>query len=722
MSEKNGNTPPGDWNLGRETDTHDDPLLDCLIQLAKLHGRSVSRTSLSSGLPLVHNRLTVELFTRAADRADLASRILRKPLDEISALQLPLVLLLNEQRACVLVAKEDGGKEYKLLLPETGMGEKVVSGEELEKLYAGYGIFVRPKYRMERPSLDDLSPVSTKDWFWGTLFKSWRIYRDVFVASFLINVFGLASPFFVLNVYDRVIPNSAFETLWVLAIGISVIYVFAVLMRGLRGYFVDEAGKKANLEISSVLFQKVLGLRMEARPQSVGSFSKNLQEFESVRDFITSFSITALIDLPFMALGLLVIWYIGGSIVIIHLVAIVLLSLYAFLIQAPLQKAVENSLQASAQKNAILVEGLSGLETIKMLGAESQIQRAWEEAVSYIAKWSARSRLLSSSVNHFSFFVQNIVVVAVVIGGVYMISEGNLSTGGLIALVILSRQAIGPMAQAVNLATRFHRAKAALKTLNAIMELPVERPAGKTFLHRTGFRGDIELKNLTFSFPNQTIKVLNNISLKVSAGEKVGIIGPVGSGKTTLGKLILGLYEPSSGMISMDGTDIRQIDPAEARRFIGYVPQDITLFRGTIRDNITMGTYDVDDNLVLRAAEIAGVNEFVKKHSMGFDIEVAELGRGLSGGQRQSVALARAMLLDPPLLVLDEPTSNMDNRTEVRLRDNLSKVIKEKTLPLITHRASMLEMVDRLVVIDDGIIVADGPKASVLEAMGKRAA
>ena len=722
MSEKNGDTPPGDWNLGRETDTHDDPLLDCLIQLAKLHGRSVSRTSLSSGLPLVHNRLTVELFTRAADRADLASRILRKPLDEISALQLPLVLLLNEQRACVLVAKEDGGKEYKLLLPETGMGEKVVSGEELEKLYAGYGIFVRPKYRMERPSLDDLSPVSTKDWFWGTLFKSWRIYRDVFVASFLINVFGLASPFFVLNVYDRVIPNSAFETLWVLAIGISVIYVFAVLMRGLRGYFVDEAGKKANLEISSVLFQKVLGLRMEARPQSVGSFSKNLQEFESVRDFITSFSITALIDLPFMALGLLVIWYIGGSIVIVHLVAIVLLSLYAFLIQAPLQKAVENSLQASAQKNAILVEGLSGLETIKMLGAESQIQRAWEEAVSYIAKWSARSRLLSSSVNHFSYFVQSIVVVAVVIGGVYMISKGNLSMGGLIALVILSRQAIGPMAQAVNLATRFHRAKAALKTLNAIMELPVERPAGKTFLHRTGFRGDIELKNLTFSFPGQTIKVLNNISLKVSAGEKVGIIGPVGSGKTTLGKLILGLYEPSSGMISMDGTDIRQIDPAEARRFIGYVPQDITLFRGTIRDNITMGTHDVDDNLVLHAAELAGVDEFVKKHSMGFDIEVAELGRGLSGGQRQSVALARAVLLDPPILILDEPTSNMDNRTEVRLRDNLSKVIKEKTLLLITHRASMLEMVDRLVVIDDGIIVADGPKASVLEAMGKRAA
>jgi ATP-binding cassette subfamily C protein LapB len=722
MSKKNDNTPPADWNVGGDTGTRDDPLLDCLIQLSKLHGRSASRTGLSSGLPLVHNRLTVELFPRAAERADLSSRVVRKPLEEISPLHLPVVLLLNERRACLLVATENRNAKYKVLLPETGMGETVLSKAELEKLYTGYGIFVRPKYRMERQSLDDLGSISTKNWFWGTLFKSWRIYRDVFVASFLINVFGLASPFFVLNVYDRVIPNNALETLWVLAIGISVIYVFAVVMRGLRAYFVDEAGKKANLEISAILFQKVLGLRMEARPQSIGSFSKNLQEFESIRDFITSFSITALIDMPFMALGLLVIWYLGGSIVIVHLVGILLLLLYAFFIQVPLKKAVENSLRASAQKNAILIEGLSGLETIKMLGAESQIQRAWEEAVSYIAKWSARSRLLSSSVNHLSFFVQSMVVVVVVIGGVYMISKGDLSTGGLIALVILSRQAVAPMAQVVNLSTRFHRAKSSLKTLDGIMDLPVERPAGKTFLHRASLQGAIELKNITFSYPNQTIKVLNNISLKISAGEKVGIIGPIGSGKTTMGKVILGLYEPSGGMVSMDGTDIRQIDPADFRRFIGYVPQDITLFRGTIRDNITMGTHDIDDNLVLRAAELAGVDGFVKKHAMGFDMEVGEMGRGLSGGQRQCVALARAVLLDPPVLVLDEPTSNMDNRTEVRLRNHLSKVIEPKTLVLMTHRASLLAMVDRLVVIDDGTVVADGPKASVLEALKERPA
>lgn len=718
MSEKKSKTPPDGWNPGGDSNAHDDPLLDCLMHLARLHNRPATRTSLSSGLPLVNNLLTVELFSRAAGRAGFSSRVLHFPLERLTNLQLPVVLLLKDRRVCILVDIDDHGREFRILLPETGMGENIVTKSELDDLYTGYGIFVRPKFRVDHHNVASTNPTgSQKGWFWSTIFESWRIYRDVFIASFLINVFGLASPFFVLNVYDRVIPNSAFETLWVLAIGISVIFVFATIMRGLRSYFVDEAGKKTNLKISAALFQKVLGLRMEARPQSIGSFSKNLQEFESIRDFITSFSITALIDLPFVLLALWVIWYLGGSIVLVQIAAIALLLSYAFFIQIPLKKAVENSFNASSQKNAILVEGLTGLETIKMLGAESQIQRAWEEAVSFIAKWSARARFLSSSVNHFSFFVQSMSVVGVVIAGVYMISRGNLSQGGLIALVILSRQAIAPMSQVVSLATRYHRARAALKTLNQIMELPVERPEGTTFLHRSRIKGALELSNLTFAYPGQTVKILNNISLAIKPGEKVGIIGPIGSGKTTLGKLILGLYQPVSGMVSMDGTDIRQIDPADLRHSIGYVSQDITLFRGSIRENIIMGTHDIDDNAILKAAELTGVDEFVKKHSMGFDMEVGELGRGLSGGQRQCVALARAMLLDPSVLVLDEPTSNMDNRTEVLLRDNLGKVIANKTMILITHRVSMLDMVDRLVVIDNGSVVADGPKASVLESL-----
>jgi ATP-binding cassette subfamily C protein LapB len=314
-----------DWNLGEDTDRQDDPLLDCLIALTKLHGRSATRRGLSAGLPLVHNHLTVELFSRAADRADLASRILKRPLHKIANLQLPAILLLKDREACVLVERIEGGKKLRILMPETGMGEKEVSLADLEKFYTGYAIFVRPKFRTTREHAADLDAHATKNWFWGTIFQSWRIYRDVIVASFLINLFGLASSFYILNVYDRVIPNSAFETLWVLSIGITVIYLFGSMLQGLRGYFVDEAGKKANLIISSLLLQKVLGLKLEARPQSIGSFSNNLREFESVLEFITSFSITALIDLPFMALGLFVIWYIGGSIVFYFLAAMALL-------------------------------------------------------------------------------------------------------------------------------------------------------------------------------------------------------------------------------------------------------------------------------------------------------------------------------------------------------------------------------------------------------------
>ena len=706
-----------DWNLREDSDRHDDPLLDCLMLLAKLHGRPATRAGLTAGLPLVHNHLTVELFSRSAERAGLSSRIVKKPLDSISQLQLPAVVLLHNREACILAEQLPEGDKLRILLPETGTGQKIVTRESLEKLYTGYAIFVRPKFRFDNDTHKDLRPDSTKRWFWGTLFSSWRIYRDVLLASLLINIFALASSFYILNVYDRVIPNSAFETLWVLSIGITIVYLFSVLMQGLRGYFVDEAGKKANLKISSLLLQKVLGLRLEARPQSIGSFSNNLREFESILEFITSFSITALIDMPFVVLGLFVIWYIGSYIVLYFIAAILLMLLYSAFIQAPLQRAVENTFAASAQKNAILVEGLAGLETVKMLGAETQIQRAWEEAVSYIAKWSARSRFLSSSVSQFSYFIQNLVVVALVIAGVYMISEGHLTQGGLIALVILSRQVIGPIAQVANLATRFHRAKEALNTLNDIMELPVERPAGKTFLHRARFQGSIGVKNLTFAYPGQTVNVLNNITLQIAAGEKVGIIGPIGSGKTTLGKLILGLFEPSSGMVTMDDIDIRQIDPAELRHYIGYVPQDIMLFRGTVRDNVIMGTNDVDDSSIMRSAEIAGVDEFIKKHPLGFDLEVGEFGRGLSGGQRQCVVMARALLLDPPVLVLDEPTSNMDSRTELRLKNNLTGITKGKTIILITHRASLLEMVDRIIVIDNGTIVADGPKASVFDAL-----
>jgi ATP-binding cassette subfamily C protein LapB len=707
---------PETWKLKNDSDVIDDPLTDCLVILAKIHGRPISRTALRAGLPLVNNRLTVNLSARAAARAGLASRVLEKSLAEMSNLELPSILLLHGNRSVVLHKIHPEEQTVTILLPEAGMGQETVPLAEISSRYTGFTIFAQPEFQRGEQSVSDMA-VKRSNWFWGTLFSSWRIYRDVLLASFLINLLGLTTPFFILNVYDRVIPNNAFETLWVLAIGIGVIYLFSLLMRGLRGYFIDIAGKKANLEISSKLFEKVLGIKMSVRPEAIGSFSNKIQQFDSVRDFITSLSVTALVDLPFAILAILAVWYLGGIIVTVHLASIAALLLYAFLLQMPLKFAVEQSHYASSQRNAVLVEGLNGLETLKMLGAEGKIQRTWEDSVGHISTWGTRSRFLSSSVSHISNFMQSTTVVAVVIVGVYAVSRGDMSQGGLIAIVMLTRQALSPMSQVVSLATRFHRARTALHTLQEVMDLPVERPLNKTFLHRAELLGGIEFRDVSFAYPDQTVKALTNISLIIAPGERVGIIGSIGSGKTTLGKLLLGLYEPDTGMVAMDGTDIRQIDPIELRRFIGCVPQDIVLFRGSVRDNITLGCDDVSDSEILRVADLSGVSKFVKRNAMGFDMPVGEQGRLLSGGQRQAVAMARALLLDPPVLVLDEPSSSMDARSESLLRQHLNTILKGKTLILTTHRASLLALVDRVVLLDNGMIRADGPKANILEAL-----
>ncbi len=696
-------------------ESHDDSLLDCLELIARLQGRPTTRTALRSGLPLVDNRLTVELFPRAANRAGLSSRVVRRPLQNISNLELPAILLMKSGSACVLVTIDDSKSSIKVLLPEAGMGEQVFSVDDFDELYSGYAIFVRPQFRPDHQVLSDLQEKPDK-WFWGTIFSSWPIYRDVLIASFLINVFGLASPFFILNVYDRVVPNAAFETLWVLGIGIGIIYVFELIMRGLRGYFIDIAGKKAELQLSAMLFEKVMGLRMESRPKSVGAFSKNLQEFDSVRDFITSFSITAIVDMPFVLLTMAAITYLAGvKMLAIQLIAIAILLLYSFIVQLPLKKAVENTYKASAQKSSTVVEGLSGVETIKTLGAESQFQRSIEESVGHVSKWSAVSRLLSSSVSNVSTFVQNMSVVAVVILGVYMITNGEMTQGGLIASVILSRRIIAPMSQVANLSTRYHRAKTALATLNGIMELPDEKPQDKALLHRSSIEGEIELKNVSFAYQGQLNKVLKDINIHIKPGEHVAVVGPTGSGKTTLGKMIMGLYEPMEGMVGVDGTDIRQIDPSELRHFIGYVPQDVTLFSGTVKENITLGTHDATDSAILASAETSGVADFVRNHPLGYDLQVGERGRQLSGGQRQTVAIARAVLRDPQILLLDEPSNSMDNKTEARLIRRLKETIEGKTMVLITHRSSTLKLVDRVIVLDKGAVVADGPKTQVLE-------
>ncbi len=716
MSNQTAELRQEDWELPSEALSFDDPLLRCLVLLTKLQHRPFSADALSAGLPLENHRLTPDLFIRAAQRAGLSARVVKRPLAKISSLILPAVLLLDKEQACVVLEINPVKGKARILQPETGEGEQELSLQELEQHYLGHAIFVWPEHRFDERTPETLH-IPTRHWFWGTLSKSWRIYRDVLVASLLINLFALASPLFTMNVYDRVVPNGAIETLWVLALGVSIVFVFEAVMRALRGYFIDVAGMKADVLLSAMIFEKVLGVKMEVRPASVGAFASNLREFESIRDFITSATITTLIDLPFLFLFLLVIAFIGGPLVIVPAVGIVLIGLYGLIIMMPLRKAIENTYRASAQKNATLIESLTGMETIRTLGAEGPVQRKWEQAVGYIAQWGVRSRLLSTSAVNVSTFLQQLASVAVVILGVYLIVENELTMGALIACVLLSGRAMAPMGQVASLATRYHQTQAALKGLNDIMALPTERNAKNSFVHRPRLEGRIEFHDVSFSYPKQDIEALTNVSFTIEHGERVAIIGRIGSGKTTLEKLIMGLYEPSKGAIRIDGIDVRQVDPADLRRNIGYVSQDIMLFFGTVRKNITLGAPHADDRTLVNAAEIAGVTEFVNRHPLGFDMPVGERGEGLSGGQRQAISIARSLILNPPILVMDEPSNSMDNTSEERLKTRLAELTRNKTLILVTHRASMLDLVNRLIVIDNGKVVADGPKERVLEVL-----
>ncbi|HEY8035388.1 MAG TPA: type I secretion system permease/ATPase [Methylobacter sp.] len=692
----------------------DDALLLALLSICKLLHTPHSADSLTAGLPLVENRLTPDLFIRAAERAGLAAALVKRPLDKISDLVLPAVLLLNNEKACVLIKKENN--LFTIILPETDIGEKTVTLEVLQKEYTGSAFLTQLKHKFDNRTSGSVTP-KVNHWFWDVMYKSWPIYTEVIIATFLINLFALATPLFTMNVYDRVVPNHAEETLWVLAIGVSIVFTFDFIMKALRGYFIDAAGKRSDIILSATIFEKAMGIRMEAKPASVGAFANNLHEFESFRDFITSATLTTVIDLPFLFIFLAIIAMIGGSLALIPLALLPLAIIGGIIIQKPLKKTISESYKYSAQKSAILVESLSNIELLKTVSAEGQVQRHWEENIGQIARLGLKSRFYSSLAVNLTVFLQQMASVVVVILGVYKIADGELTTGSLIACTLLTGRAMAPISSVASLLTRYHQGRASLDSVNHLMSLPVERELGRKFLHRPKFRGDIEFKNVTFSYPGQPTKALENVSFKIKAGERVAFIGRIGSGKSTIEKLIMGLYAPQEGSILLDDTDIRQIDPSDLRRQFGYVPQDISLMFGSVKDNIVLGSRFADDPAILKAAEIAGVTHFVNRHPAGFDMPVGERGASLSGGQRQSVAIARALLLAPPVYIMDEPTNSMDNSTEEAFKQRFSNHIDTRSLILITHRAALLSLVNRLIVMDNSHIVADGPKEHVLDAL-----
>ena len=702
--------------LGEESWRRHDPLLSSLIEIAHFHGRSMTPEGFLAGLPLHEGLLTPALLRRAAARADLASRVSRRPLDAIRDELLPVILLLKDNDSCILLGVSKDRTQARVVFPEAGQGATEIKLNRLLPIYTGYCIFVRPRFRFDTRAPEIRSAVN-RHWFWGALWNNAPLYKDVLLAALLINTVAIVIPFFILGVYDRVVPNNAFETLWTLALGVVIVIAVDLGLRMMRGYVLDAAGKRVDIDLSALIMERVLGMQMINRPASVGSFAANLRAFESVRDFITSTTITAFIDLPFALIFLALIVWLNWMLAIPLVVAMVVLVLYALMLQPKMQELTETTYRATATRNSTLIESLVGIETIKTQCAEGVMQRKWEHSVAFLAKVGADLRYMSSSVVNGSTSAQQLVTVAIVIIGVYLISDHKLSMGGLIACMMLSSRALAPFAQIASLLTHYQNAAMALSALDKVVAQPVERPENAAFIRRERIGGEIDFSHVKFSYPGGSSEVLNDLSFRIKEGEHVAIIGKVGSGKSTINRLILGLYQPGEGSIKIDGVDIHQLDPAELRKAVGYVPQDATLFYGSLRENITIGIPHVEDHAILQAAELAGWQELVGNHPNGFDMLIGERGESLSGGQRQSVAIARAFVHEPSVLLLDEPSSSMDSSTEEALKARLTAYAKGRTMILITHRNSLLDLVDRLIVIDRGKVVADGPKAQVTEAL-----
>ncbi len=694
----------------------DDPLLDGLLILCKLHGCAVSRASLSAGLPLAQQRMSAELLPRAAARASLSARLLRRELGAISALNLPVLLMLKGGRCAVLRRLGDDGQA--LILPcEAEGGEQWVTQEELAAEYTGEALFARPRHELE----DLRQPLMPRvhAWFRDTLKLSRWLYSDAILASLMINLLGLMVPLFVMQTYDRVVPNQATSTLWVLAIGLLVGTLFELVLRVLRAHLLDTAGKKTDLILSATLFERITGMAMKAKPATIGGFAQSIHDFQGLREFLTAVTLTSIIDLPFAVLMLTVIGLLGGWLVLVPIIAFPLTIGFALIIQNKLRDTVQKSLSLGAERQALLIETLSGLESIKACSAESERQYQWESTHGALTRLDSHARNLAALATNGTLFIQQFAGMAVIVAGVYTIIAGNLSVGALVASYMLSSRVLAPLGQIAGLITRYQQAQLTMISTDALMALPQERDPRQRPLERTQLQGALAVSQVTFRYANQNAPALAHVSFSMQAGERIGIIGRSGSGKSTLARLVMGFYEPEEGQVLLDNLDLRQLDVADLRQQIGYVAHDLPLLAGSLRDNLTMGARYVSDARMLEVAEMTGVTDLARQHPQGFDRPVGERGQLLSGGQRQAVLLARSLLLDPPIMVLDEPTSHMDNASEDALRLRLHNWVVGKTLLLVTHRTSMLSLVDRLVVLDNGRIVADGPKEAVIEALRK---
>ena len=618
---------------------------------------------------------------------------------QIELQELPLIAFDKEQNPLVLIERKSDGS-YVVIRDKKAKNSEIISQKDFENIFSGYIVAIRKLSEFELQQ-------KRGHWFFGAFKSSRWLYAQVIVASVISNFLALTTSIFTMTVYDRIIPNSAVDSLIALSIGVVIALSFDFIIRTIRGRFIDKASKAADIEVSNTLFDRVLSLTPAEQSQKTGAMASIIKEFETLREFFTSSTLVILVDLPFAFFFIYVISLIAGPMALVPLVAVPIVVVVGLLIQPFIARLTKATQQTGMNKQSVLVETLSGLETVNATGSGQLMKSRYIEALIGQSQSGGKSRNISQFLVNFSASVQQYAQVGAIFYGVFLIRDGLITQGALIAAVILGGRTLAPLAQLANALTRVNGAMTAYKSLNALLKNFNNAGLNDNYVSRSKLTGSIEFKNVSFSFPGAVEPTIKDLSIKITPGQKVAVVGKMGSGKSTLIKLISGLYEPTEGAVLIDGIDVRQLDKTDLQHNVGVMLQDSWLFSGTVKENIQLGLLEYDDDHILSVAKISGVDDFVASNPKGYDFEIKERGVGLSGGQKQSINLARALLHDPKLLLLDEPTSSMDQGTEKKIVNNLHEYGKEKTMVIITHRNPILTMVDRVLVVENGKVVAD---------------
>ena len=704
-----------------EEPSQSDPLLVALALMTQLLEHAVPMSTLRSGFALdTKGHIPPAAIPEVATRYGFNATWVKRRAIAFPNYALPVVAPLIDGRVAILRAVKDG--QATVLFAESGMRSHEIPVEEFDALLGDQTLVVKLQPKTSKQQLIPLKNEAF-GWFWNTMWRFRRFYYESMVATVVANILTLATVFFVMNVFNRVIPAQAYVSLWTLTIGVGIAMVLEYLMRWLKARLVDEGAKRADLAVNSTLLREIMSVRLDHRPQSVGIFASSMRDFDALRDFISSSLFVTVADLPFVLMFLLLIWVIGGPLVIVPLVVVPILLLLALVVQPKLMRAMRKNMAQAGEKQSVLVEALMNSEILKAHNAESYLQRRWEKSNAAAVQSYMEMRKTSVWLTGLTQTLQQATSVAIIVAGVFLIHDNTLSLGALIACNIMAGRAVMPLGQIVQLATRYQQAKTSLEMLDGLVQRPKDRDHDQRYVVPEAFKGHLSGENLEFAYPGpQPITVIDKVSLNLKPGDHVALLGHVGCGKSTLLRLMAGLYKPSSGSVRVDEIDALQIEPSELRSRIGYVGQDAQLFMGSLRDNLVLSETWITDERIMEVLKPLGIYPMVAAHPRGLDMPLTESGGGLSGGQRQLLTVARMMLRDPVFVFMDEPTANMDQDTEARVIRVLGEWLKGRTLLISTHRPQLLAWVDRIAVMQKGKILSEGPRDEILQKLSRGAA